>query len=492
MYSSTLCQKLVALHKDRKLAPWGMTFARPSHLCTYPGVVSKAYSMNMWRLVVSESFNGLLFSMCRSVRRSGVLREDCPWNVNIEKPRNWREKLVSDNFLFLVMAGLQEQLPIRDFHRRGVNLSRPEPRLKSERLENPPQMVRGRLNFDAGTGRMLFFPLTRPAEQSVYSDVAHWWFQTEARTQRFAAFEELLREEGYTPLKELPLPPAVPAKPEPPPPLAAPRHTPPKPLVSAPLDDPPQSKKAEPAQTTLIPDSFWPGLWSSRATLAGLPVSEEMSARLSSNLTVQFDARHPLWEFLSTGLAVAYQQESERADLRVNTSLTGQTQSALGTRKTLRVAGQLNTFFACGASICRLGANAGLMQLKSTWEFDRERTTLKVWTPEGSGDFVEPWFEIEPSEGQGGGPAGMLSFVSHRLGDAQLTSLSAEGGWIWRPESSLWDLGLVKVTGWQTLLGYKGGIIKKSGEPQADELGTELLVNTFWFGIRAHLDEVLD
>jgi hypothetical protein len=50
----------------------------------------------------------------------------------------------------------------------------------------------------------------------------------------------------------------------------------------------------------------------------------------------------------------------------------------------------------------------------------------------------------------------------------------------------------VKIAGWQTLLGYKGGIIKKAGQPQNDEIGTELVLNTFWLGIRAHLDEVLD
>ncbi|MEN9529240.1 MAG: hypothetical protein RI932_1113 [Pseudomonadota bacterium] len=446
----------------------------------------------MWRLVVSETSNGLLFRLCRPVRRGGVLREDCPWNVSLEKPRNWREKLVTEDFLVLVLAGLHEQIPIRDFNRRGANLSRPEPRLKSERLENPPQMVRGRLNIEPGSGRMLFFPLLRPADFRAFSDVSYWWFQTETRTQRLAAFEELLKDEGYALLKDIALPPAVPVKPQPLPPLAAPQHAPPKPLVSAPLDEAPQTKSFEPAQTESSPDSFWTGIWTSRATFAGLSVSEEMSSRLSSNFGVQFDARHPLWESLSTGVSAAYKQESERADLKVNTSLTGQTQSAVGTRNTLRLSGQLGTSFGCQSSVCRVGVTAGLIQMKSSWEFDRERTTLKVWTPEGSGGFVEPWFEIEPAQGQPGGPAASLSFVSHRLGDAQLTSVSAEGGWIWRPDWGLWNLGPVKIAGWQTLLGYKGGIIKKAGQPQNDEIGTELVLNTFWLGIRAHLDEVLD
>jgi hypothetical protein len=492
LYSSTLCQKLVALHSDRKLAPWGMTFARPSRLCTYPGLVSKAYSINMWRMVVSESFNGLLFSMCRPVRRQGVLREDCAWNVSLEKPRNWREKIVSDEFLFLVVAGLHEQLPVRDFNKRGVNLSRPEPRLKSERLENPPQMVRGRLNFESATGRMLFFPLTRPADVQAHSDTAFWWFQSESRTPRLAAFEELLKDEGYALLKEIPIPPAVPAKPQPLPPLAAPQHSPPKPLVSAPLDDAPHSKKAETPREPSWQDSFWMGIWTSRATVAGLSVPAAMSSRLSSNVTAQFDARHPLWESISTGVAVGYTRESERADLRVNTSLNGETQSALGRRETLRLAGQLNYFFRCSSLVCRVGANAGFMQMDTSWSYDRERTTLKVWEPEGRGTFVEPWFEIEPGEGQAEGAAGMISVVSHRIADAELTNLTAEMGWIWRPDWALGDLGIIKVAGWQALLGYKGGVITKSGQRQSDEIGTELLLNTFWFGIRAHFDEVLD
>jgi len=440
----------------------------------------------MWRLVVSEPPGGIRFSVCRPFKRGGVLREDCPWSISLEKPRNWREKLVTDEFLFLVIAGLHEQLPLRDFNARGENLSRPEPRIKSERLENPPQMARGKLKFDASSGRMLFTPFNKLSDSRFEAESAQWWFQTEAKNRRLVAFEELVAEEGYSFLSSSQ--PRVETFAEKAPlPLAAPQPTVPRPLATASLDE--MDATQQPRATQNLLENFWGGLWSGEATIGGLPVADELSSRIPSTLHIGFDLNHSLWHSLSAGLSGQYVSEKEVADLRVNTSLSGQTQLASGERTTVKLAAHLNYSFACGAILCRTGLNAGLAQVQTSWKYDRELTTLTVWTPTGSGNFIEPWLGLEPAASKLGGFKGRASYIVHDFSDAKAKSLGLEAGWLWHPTWAQAQWGMVKLTGWQTLLGYRTGEIRKSNPAPGNETGTNVAVNAFWFGLRAELEE---
>lgn len=440
----------------------------------------------MWRLVVSELPDGIRFSICRPYKRLGVLREDCPWSVSLKKHRNWRETLVSDEFLFLVIAGLHEQLPLREFNIRGENLSRPEPRIKSERLENPPQMARGKLKFDASSGRMLFTPFNKSSASEGAAGTAQWFFQTESKNRRLLAFEEFVAQEGYSfvPLS----PPRVETTAQKaPPPLAAPQPTTPKPLVSAPLND--ADARQEPRATQNLVEDFWGGLWKGEATVGGLPVEGELTSRIPSTFHVGFNSNHALWHSVSAGLSGQYVSEKEVADLRVNTSLSGQTQLASGERTTLKLAAHLNYPFACGSDACRTGISAGLARVQTYWKYDEELTTLNVWTPTGSGNFIEPWLEFGPATSNRDGFKGRAAYIVHDFADAKAKSLALEAGWLWHPAWAQAQWGMVKLTGWQTLLGYRTGEIRKSNPARGNETGTNVSVNAFWFGLRVELEE---
>jgi len=445
----------------------------------------------MWRLVVSEPPDGIRFSICRPYKRLSVLREDCPWSVSLKKHRNWREKLVSDEFLFLVIAGLHEQLPLRDFNVRGENLSRPEPRIKSERLENPPQMARGKLKFDTSSGRMLFTPFNKLSDSLFAAESAQWWFQTESKNRRLAAFEELVAEDGYSFV--LLAQPRVDTRAEKAPPsLAAPQPTAPKPtapkqIVTASLND--VDATQEPRATQNLLENFWGGLWKGEATVGGLPVEGELTSRIPSTFHIGFNSNHALWRSVSAGLSGQYVSEKEVADLRVNTSLSGQTQLASGERTTLKLAAHLNFPFACAAVVCRTGMSAGLARVQTSWKYDRELTTLNVWTPTGSGNFIEPWLEFGPATSNRDGFKGRASYIVHEFGDAKAKSIGLEAGWLWHPTWARAQWGMVKLSGWQTLLGYRTGEIRKSNLTRGNETGTNVAVNAFWFGLGAELEE---
>ncbi|MEY4064141.1 MAG: hypothetical protein RIR26_349, partial [Pseudomonadota bacterium] len=158
LYTSDLCHNLVRLHAVRDAAPWGLIFAKPSNFCTFPDSIGKGHLPSMWRLVVSGSTDGLMFAYCRPLRRVPQFLESCPWSIAMKKPVHWRELLKDEDFLLLIVAGLQEQLPVRDFNARGESLARPEPRIQFDELEKPPQLARTRLDFDKGSWQLQLFP----------------------------------------------------------------------------------------------------------------------------------------------------------------------------------------------------------------------------------------------------------------------------------------------------------------------------------------------
>lgn len=497
IYSSSLCQKLVNLHDKREDAPWGMTFAKPSRLCTYPGVISKPYNTHHWRLVVSELNEALNFMICRPVPRATRLDEHCSWSMVIKKPKNWRERLVKDDFLFLVVAGLHEQLPIRDFNARGENLSRPEPRIKSERLENPPQLTRGRLKFDRSTGRFVFFPFSRlGVDRKEFSspDSSFWWLQQESKTARIAAFEELMKDEGYEFISKTELAKILGGKNQQPKPTQIPTAVAPAPLPLKPifsealLDD--TGVRAEGDDSSFFSD-VWNGPWQSEFSLFGFPVPEDFTDRLSSTLNGSFEFYHPLWKNLTTGFQGHFTSEKEIAQLRVNTSLSGQQQLARGSRSTIMAGGRLDLSFQCWRLNCRVGAHSGIGRIDTKWSYDKERTTLSVWSPTGQGLYVQPWIQIEPAQPDLDGLRAHTSFTQLRFADGQWRSFALEGGWLWRPQWALFQWGGVKVSGWNTFVGYRTGQITKTTDIGSSETGTVVSLTTIWLGLQAQLTEIL-
>lgn len=493
IYSSTLCQKLVALHESRDEAPWGLTFAKPSKLCTYPGVMSKPYDLNMWRFLVSELSQGLKFSICRPIPQGERFSEQCTWSLSIKKPRKWREVLTSDDFLFLVVAGLHEQLPVRSFNSRGDDLSRPEPRMKSDRLENPPQLVRGRLAFERKTGRMLFSPFNRSVsgqhENSIQESYV-WWLQKEEKTRRISAFEELLQEEGYTLLHRSEPSEQFEAE-KSPLPQSADRHSKPAPkphFDESPLDE--SSAKSEGLFDELL-QHFWNGVWQANTSLSGLLVPESLTDRIPSVATAAITVRHPIWKSLSTGFHAQYGIEKEAAELRVNTSLTGQSQTALGRRSLLMAGGHLDLSFACASFTCRLGTGVGYGHLQSAWDYDREKTTTSVWTPQGRGPYVQPWLSLEPSSPSTEGASAEISILRQNFSTGLGTALTLQGGWIFRPNWTATDWGSLKLTGWQAVLGYRTGELRRTQTSANPETGGQIHLTSMWVGLQAELTEIL-
>jgi hypothetical protein len=204
IYSSLLCQKLVRLHEDSEFAPWGMVFSRPSHFCSFPLKISKGYNLSMWRLVVSAGENHVSFVVCRPTRPADIRNERCDWRVDIKRPANLSALLKSDRFLLEVMAALHEKLPVREYAQLGQTRSRPEPRIKSVVLENPPKLVHSTLHFSQD-GRATIDTKPVSVFHSSTPEDAVWLIPAEPIQQRLVMMETYLREAGYEPIS----PPAV-------------------------------------------------------------------------------------------------------------------------------------------------------------------------------------------------------------------------------------------------------------------------------------------
>jgi hypothetical protein len=254
LYSSILCQKLVRLHEDSDFAPWGMVFSRPSHFCSFPLKISKSYNLTMWRLVVSAGVNHVSFVMCRPTRPADIRNERCDWRVDLKRPANLAGLLQSDRFLLEVISALHERLPVREYARPGWTHSRPEPRIKSVVLENPPKLVHSTLQISED-GRATIE--TKPI--SVFSGTppedAVWLIPAEPMQQRLKTMETYLREAGYEPIA----PPAITKSTETSPVKSAVADAPPvsmntqNPTPADTQPPPPVAKKPMQANDSLIP-----------------------------------------------------------------------------------------------------------------------------------------------------------------------------------------------------------------------------------------------
>lgn len=493
IYSAQLCQELVALHKERDVSPWGMVFARPSHLCSFPGAISKAYSVNMWRLVLNELENSIRMTLCRPVKRRGILIEDCPWFIGFEKGRNWRDALKDKEFIFFLVAGLHEKLPIRDFTRTGFSGARAEPRFESERLQTPPKLVPGKLELKEDSGRLLFTPVQTLGPSVSPSPL--WWMQAGDRNERLAAFIVAADNAGYTMVSRA-RPPKPKAYRRTPPPLAAPPPGPLGPIESTELSEVGTAASLQQIATQDSSDpwiNWWGGVWHTRITLAGIPASRASLSRVPALAAFGVESRHSLYRSFSTGVLARYEIDREAGELLVNTSLNRETQIAMGKRATLSLGSTNAVDGPCGEGHCLVGLNLGYRSVSSQWTYDAEKTTLKVWTPQGGGLFLEPWFQWSALRAtQPSGFIAEVRYTDHLFSDAQARILSLEGAWHWGEDWATADLGLLRIKGLQTGAGLRIGNLEKTGFVGTNETGTALNLMGFWFSIKTNVEEVVD
>ncbi|NBW80679.1 hypothetical protein EBR21_02895 [bacterium] len=194
IYSSALCQKIVRFHEDRSFAPWGMTFSQPSHFCSFPLELSKSYKLHMWRLVVTQSEEVLSFAYCRPKKTSDFMDEDCTARLDLKKRSSLVSQLATDDFLFAVLAFLQEKLPFRDFNLLGENYARPEPRIKSKLLERPPALAKGIVDINSSNGQIQVRPVSKFSDSIPESAV--WFVPVESMQGRHSAMDSALQEMG--------------------------------------------------------------------------------------------------------------------------------------------------------------------------------------------------------------------------------------------------------------------------------------------------------
>ncbi|NBX16056.1 MAG: hypothetical protein EBR09_01685 [Proteobacteria bacterium] len=192
--SSRMCQNLVRMHENKNFAPWGLIFSNPSHFCSFPAELSKSYGLFMWRLVVTEWPEHVSFVMCRPTRPSDVLNEDCSWRIHLKKDSDLIARLQREQILFQVVAALHEKLPMRSFDLHGENYARPEPRLKSPVLENPPRLMKSDVRVEEPSGRLLITPLTFVRQPRHSAGV--WFVSADPMTARHAAMVQLLAQQG--------------------------------------------------------------------------------------------------------------------------------------------------------------------------------------------------------------------------------------------------------------------------------------------------------
>lgn len=493
IYSSELCQNLVALHSDREVSPWGMIFAKPSRLCTYPAKISKAYSVRMWRLVLNELEDSLRLTLCRPIKRRGRIIDDCPWSVAFEKTRNWRDSLKEKSFIFLMVAGLHEKLAIRDFTLTGYSSARPEPRFESELLQPPPKLISGKLSVKNNSGRLLFTP--SQVSQKDGSTIALWWMQTGDKSERSAAFAAAADNAGHTIVSATRA-----VKPKrhshTPPPLAAPPPSPLNPIRARELGEAANSFTRSTVSSEDLSatwDNWWNGVWQTRAAIMGLPVSRAALSRVPALGAISIESRHLLYRSFSVGVLAQYSRDREGGELLVNTSLKRETQVATGLRTTHAAGAMAAVESSCGDGLCTYGLGSGYRAVSTEWSYDREKTTLKVWTPSGEGLFLEPWFQWSSAgQEQPNGFIAEARYTDHLFGDAQSRILSLEGAWHWGAPWATVDLGVLRISGWDTGVGLRIGSLEKTGSIGSNETGTSLNLAGFWLSLKVNLEELVE
>jgi len=460
--------------------------------------------MAMWRLLVRETSELLRFSICRPLKLKRGVQEKCSWEVAVEKPLSWRQKLVNDNFLFLVTAALHEQIPLRDFNARGENLSRPEPRLRSTRIENPPAMSRGLLQLDRASGQMFLMPQAAPASPRAIGDKAVWWIQTEAPQARLEAIEGLMKEEGY-PLVKLKPTSRRPTDMSPQaatrkalrrreldlPPLAAPLANSPETLTSRTIEGDKSdlsSGEAELEWEKLI-DLIWNGRWAMRFSVGGLPISEELQSRVPATLSISFEANHPIWNAFSVGGFLRWSNDRDVSELRINTFGNGNIQLANGRRSVAIAALSGHADVTTNWFNSRLGVAGGFSSISSDWSYDRAKTTLDVWTPKGQGRVLEPWMEILPIRSAENGFVARMAPHFASYSDAKISSLTTELGWQWKNPWTKAQLGSVGFDGIHTLLGYRAGKLEKTSENSSNQTSPTILLNAIWLNLIVMMNE---
>ena len=493
IYSPELCQNLVALHSDREVSPWGMIFAKPSHLCTYPSKISKAYNLKMWRLVLNDLEDSVRITLCRPVKRRGRLIEDCPWSLGFEKGNHVRESLKDKDFIFLLVAGLHEKLPVRDATALSLSAARTEPRFESDLLQPPPKLIPGELELKNDSGRLLFNPIQMTTNRR--RDRVLWWMQSGDRSARLAAFVVAADNAGHSIVSGVRA-----SKPKryrhTPPPLAAPPPDPLSPIETLEFGEATPSTTPEPAPVQAVSgdwEQWWNGVWQTRLTLLGLPVSGASLSRVPALLTVSLDSLHPLYHSLSMGALARYSKDREGGGLLVKTSLNRETQFATGERTTIEagVTGALDS--TCGENRCLYGFNLGYRSVSTQWNYDREKTTLKVWTPQGAGLFLEPWFQWSSvNSTQPNGFIADLRYTDHLFNDAQSRILSLEGAWHWGDTWATADLGALRISGWSAGAGLRIGTLEKTGSIGSNETGTSLNLTGFWLSLKLNLEELIE
>lgn len=493
VYSPKLCQKLVDLHNDREVSPWGMLFAQPSRFCSFPKTISKAYSVRMWRLVLNELTDRIRLTLCRPIKRHGHLLEDCPWSIAFEKRGNWRESLEQDEYLFLLVAGLHEKLPLRDFSLSGLNLSRHEPRFESDRLQSPPRLVAGKLELKKESGRLLFNPIG--SEETQAAKNAIWWLDSGDKILRSAAFTVAVENAGQSIASGAPKSAGL-LQPRNPPPLAAPPPTPLNQIQSRELTDATPTTNGPPTDTSGSGQSFWHafwnGAWQTRIGIAGLPMPDEALIRMPSLGALSVESRHPFYRTFSLGILARYEQDREGGELLVNTALNRETQFAIAKRTTASV-GLINTLETnCSENSCMYGLNYGYRSVTTNWKYDREKTTLLVWAPNGNGLFVEPWFQWSSvGRFKPNGFIALARYTDHLFNDAQARVFALEGAWHWGDTHAAADLGAVRIRGWEAGAGIRVGSLEKTGPIRANETGVSLSMTGFWLSLKLDLDEVI-
>lgn len=346
----------------------------------------------MWRLVLNELGDSVRLTLCRPIKRQGRFVEDCPWSIAFEKANNWAESLKDMDFAFLMVAGLHEKLSIRDFTLVGHASARSEPRFESELLQQPPELIPGVLDLKSDSGRLIFKPVQVGDQASSSKSV--WWMQTGDRSARSAAYAVATDNAGLALLSGSPASKRQRRK-STLPPLAAPPPTPFVPIKSVEFDESSNTASASRESSENnepLWENWWNGVWQTRAALVGLPVSGANLSRVPALATLRVDSRHLLYRSFSIGGLARYSQDREGGELLVNTSLNRETQFATGNRKTIAAGATAALENACGQSLCNFGLNFGYSSVSTQWNYDREKTTLKVWTPQGKGYFLEPWF----------------------------------------------------------------------------------------------------
>lgn len=548
IYSSLLCQKLVRLHEDSNFAPWGMVFSRPSHFCSFPLKLSKGYNLSMWRLVVSAGEGHVSFVMCRPTRPADIRNERCDWRVDLKRPANLPALLKSDRFLLEVIAALHEKLPVREYAQLGQTRSRPEPRIRSVVLENPPKLVHSTLHFSQD-GRANIDTKPDSVFHSSTPEDAVWLIPAEPIQQRLLMMETYLREAGHEPIA----PPAMLKTADTKPPLSAVRKTMPAnyPVIQTsekPLAEPerrrplkaselppqkPSPSRAQPkikvnppydrnqpsvfAREELTPpadsevvtlkgaqdfgetlpkanfferlwDVLWPGLWKTQFEWSGLPVPESERSRLPATQTVAISGWHPIWRELSAGASVRRTTEDEIVDLKISLPDAALFQQAMGRRTTTLVSGLLQAEMSVQDHKAQAALNSGLVYLDETWNYDRKKSTFELWSPSGRGTFFEPSLSFYPNSNFDG-TFTRISYTSYKFENGKGWRWNIDTGWQWTITDNWAHWKKVRLSALQGFVGVQRGSLLNTDTRMSGQQNNEIPLNALNLGLRIGLDE---